>query len=295
MILVVGATGLVGSDVCHRLAARGEKVRAFVRSTSSEEKVEALRSAGVKIFTGDLKDPESVAAACRGVDSIISTASSTFSRQDGDSIETVDASGQLTLVAAAKAAGVDRFLFVSFRQPEGASSPLGDAKRAVETAIADMNFTVIQASFFMESWLGTATGFDLLNATARIYGAGTSPISWVSAGDVAEMCAVAIKHPAAERRTIEFGGPEALAPLEVVKRMEAIGGKPFTLEYVPVEVLFEQFQQAADPMQKTFAALMLGFAHGDAIEMRSLQQEFGLKLISVEEYGRNVMQASRIV
>lgn len=196
----------------------------------------------------------------------------------------------MNLVAAAKAADVDRFVFVSFRQPAGASSPLADAKREVEAAISDMNYTVIQASFFMESWLSAATGFDLVNATARIYGTGANPISWVSARDVAQMCAVAAGHPAAERRTIEFGGPEALSPLEVVKLAERIGGKPFTLEFVPAEVLVQQFQQATDPMQKTFAALMLGFAQGDAIEMKQTQQEFGLSLTSVEDYASGIMR-----
>ena len=97
-ILVVGATGLVGGAVCQKLAERGEKVRALVRTTSSHEKLEALRRSGVELCIGDLKDPQSLAAACRGIEAVISTASSTLSRQPGDSIESVDAAGQLNLV-----------------------------------------------------------------------------------------------------------------------------------------------------------------------------------------------------
>src|SRR5205085_5444311 len=87
-------------------------------------------------------------------------------------------------------------------------------------AIATLNFTVIQASWCIEVWLSPAMGFDYANAAARIYGPGTSPISWVSFRDVAEFCAIAHRHPAASRKTIEFGGPEALSPLEVVARFE---------------------------------------------------------------------------
>jgi uncharacterized protein YbjT (DUF2867 family) len=90
MILVAGATGLVGSEVCQRLIRRGERVRALVRATSSEEKVEALRLSGVELFVGDLKDPQSIIAACRDVNAVISTASSTLTRQPGDSIHSVD-------------------------------------------------------------------------------------------------------------------------------------------------------------------------------------------------------------
>ena len=289
MILVAGATGLVGSAVCQELARRGEKVKALVRATSAKEKLEALRSGGAELCLGDLKDPASLAGACRGVDAVISTASSTLSRQAGDSIESVDAAGQLNLVNAAQAAGIGRFVFVSFRQPRGMSYPLADAKRAVEEAIASLNFTIIQASWFMEVWLSPALGFDYPNASARIYGPGTNPISWVSFRDVAEMCALAVRTPAADRRTIKFGGPEALSPLEVVARFEKIGGRPFQLEHVPEQTLRAQFEGAADPMQKTFAGLMLGYLYGDAMDMTPVVDQFGIQLTSVDEYARRVL------
>jgi uncharacterized protein YbjT (DUF2867 family) len=289
MVLVVGATGLVGGEICQRLIRRGERVRALVRETSSKEKVEALRSAGVELCVGDLKDAGSIAAACRGVEAVISTASSTLSRQAGDSIAAVDAEGQLNLVNAAKGAGVGRFLFVSFRRPPGMRFPLGEAKEQVERAVKSLNFTVIQASWFMEVWLSPALGFDYTNATARIYGPGTSPISWVSFRDVAEICAMALRHRAAERKTIEFGGPEALSPLEVVARFEKAGGRPFRLEHVPEAALRAQFDEATDPMQKSFAALMLGYLNGDAMNMTSVVDTFGIRLTSIDEYAAGVL------
>jgi uncharacterized protein YbjT (DUF2867 family) len=289
MILVAGATGLLGSAVCQKLAKRGETVRALVRTTSAKERLDALRSCGAELFVGDLKNPVSLGGACRGVDAVISTASSTLSRQPGDSIESVDAAGQLNLVNAAKAANIARFVFVSFRPPRTISFPLADAKRRVEEAIASLNFTIIQASWFMEVWLSPALGFDYPNRTARIYGPGTSPISWVSFRDVAEMCALALRSPAAERRTIEFGGPEALSPLEAVARFERIGGRPFQLEHVPEQTLRAQFDGAADPMQKTFAGLMLGYLYGDAIDMAPVVDQFGIQLTSVDEYARGVL------
>lgn len=58
MVLVVGATGLVGSAVCEKLAGRGEKVRALVRATSSKERTAALQSWGVELHVGDLKESD---------------------------------------------------------------------------------------------------------------------------------------------------------------------------------------------------------------------------------------------
>jgi uncharacterized protein YbjT (DUF2867 family) len=289
MVLVVGATGLVGSEVCQKLAKGGEKVRALVRTTSSKEKVEALRACDAEICVGDLKEPSSISAACQGVDAVISTASSTLSRQAGDSIESVDAAGQMNLVNAAKTVGVDRFVFVSFRQLSGISSPLGDAKRVVEQAITSMQFSIIQASWFMEVWLSPALGFDFVNAAARIYGPGTSPVSWVSYRDVAEMCSVALRHPAAARQTIAFGGPEALSPLEAVARFEEISGKRFKIEHIPERTLRRQFDESVDSMQKSFAALMLGYLNGDAVNMTPIVKRFGIQLTSVREYARSVL------
>jgi uncharacterized protein YbjT (DUF2867 family) len=289
MILVAGATGLVGSAICEILAARGERIRALVRTSSSSEKIGRLRSLGVDLVSGDLKDAGSLAVACHGATAVISTASSTLSRQPGDSIESVDAAGHMSLVNAAKAAGIGRFVFVSFRRPAGMSFPLGEAKAAVERAIADISYTVIQASWFMEVWLSPGLGFDYVNAAARIYGAGTNPISWVSFRNVAEMCALAVRNPAAERRTIEFGGPEALSPIEVVARFEKLGGRPFRLEHISEAALRAQFEQATDPMQKSFAALMLGYANGDAMDTGPIAGEFGIRLASVDEHARKVL------
>jgi len=61
----------------------------------------------------DLKNPASLLQACEGVSAVITTASSTFSRQEGDSIETVDRQGQLHLIDAAERAGVRQFVYIS--------------------------------------------------------------------------------------------------------------------------------------------------------------------------------------
>jgi uncharacterized protein YbjT (DUF2867 family) len=218
------------------------------------------------------------------VDAVISTASSTFSRQEGDSIESVDGAGQLALVEEAKAAQIERFIFVSFRHSPEMQFPLAVAKANVERAISAMKFTVIQASFFMESWLSPAVGFDIANHTATIYGTGQSPISWVSGSDVAEMCVLAYSSPETEGKTIAFGGPRALTALGVVDIFQKRTNKEWKLNYVPIEFLQAQFQSATDSMQKTFAALMLGAAYGDDIPIDPIVQQLGMQLTSVEEF-----------
>jgi uncharacterized protein YbjT (DUF2867 family) len=116
MILVVGATGLLGSEICSRLRRQQVAVRALVRPTANEDRLAALRRSGAELCVGDLKDPESVRKACERVEVVISTASSTLSGQDRDSIETVDRLGQLSLIEKAHAAGVKHFTLVSIAE-----------------------------------------------------------------------------------------------------------------------------------------------------------------------------------
>jgi len=65
MTLVVGATGLLGLEICRRLASAGKSFRAMVRKTSDPAKRELLRQLGAELVEADLKDRQSLDRACR--------------------------------------------------------------------------------------------------------------------------------------------------------------------------------------------------------------------------------------
>jgi NADH dehydrogenase len=285
--LVVGATGLLGSEVCRLLAAEGKPVRALVRQTSDQTKVAQLESLNVEIARGDLKDRSTLAAACRGVNAVISTASSTLSRQDGDSIQTVDLEGQLNLIDAAKAANVSRFVLVSFPQSD-VDFPLQSAKRAVEDRLKDsgLNYTILQPTFFMEVWLSPALGFDAANGQAQIYGTGENKVSWISYKDVAKFAVLSLNNSAASNAVIKLGGPEALSPLEVLRIFESAQGREFAVQHVPEEALRGQKESSTDPLQQSFAGLMLYYCAGDVIDMRETLQKFPVRLTSIRDYAQ---------
>ena len=287
MNLVVGATGLLGSEVCRLLAAEGKPVRALVRQTSDQTKVAQLESLNVEIARGDLKDRSTLAAACRGVNAVISTASSTLSRQDGDSIQTVDLEGQLNLIDAAKAANVSRFVLVSFPQSD-VDFPLQSAKRAVEDRLKDsgLNYTILQPTFFMEVWLSPALGFDAANGQAQIYGTGENKVSWISYKDVAKFAVLSLNNSAASNAVIKLGGPEALSPLEVLRIFESVQGREFAVQHVPEEALRGQKESSTDPLQQSFAGLMLYYCAGDVIDMRETLQKFPVRLTSIRDYAQ---------
>ena len=286
MHLVVGATGLVGSEICRLLLNEGKPVRALVRLASDPAKVQSLEALRAEIVRGDLKDAESLRAACRGVTVVLSTASSTLSRQQGDSIESVDRDGQLNLVEAAEAAGVQQFVLVSFPDIPFAF-PLQTAKRAVEDRLrrGRMAYTILQPTNFMEVWLGPALGFDVAKGTATIFGKGDAPTSWISLRDVARYAAAAAGNPKANNVTVKLGGPEALSPLDVVRQLKETLGRDMSVQHVPQEALQAQYDGAAEPLQKSFAALSLATTRGDVIDPAHAREVFGTApSITVREY-----------
>jgi uncharacterized protein YbjT (DUF2867 family) len=284
--LVIGATGLVGLEICRQLKQAGPNVRALVRPTAEASKRAELEALKAELVEGDLKDPQSLARACIGVGSVISTASATLSRQAGDSIETVDLQGQLALINAARSAGVGQFVFISFRDNPGIQYPLTAAKRAVEGAVktSGMTYTVLQASYFMEIWLSPALGFDVANGTVRVYGDGRCPISWISYRDVARAAVMAVTETTSRNMVVELGGPQALSPIEVVRMFEAAGSRMLAVEAVPRSVLESQMETATDSLQKSFAGLMLQYANGDAIDELTSRRLFPFSMTSVRDF-----------
>lgn len=288
MILVVGATGMVGGDICRRLVARGETVRALVRPSAPPAKVEALHDLGVRTIVGDLRDRASLAVACAGVEAVVTTVSSMpFSFVPGENdIETTDLRGQIALVDVAHAAGVKQFVYVSFSKNLDLDFPLRNAKRAVEAHLREsgMAYTILRPSCFMEVWLTPAVGFDPANAKVTIYGTGVNPISWVAAGDVAEFAVRSLDFHTARNATIEIGGPSAFSPLDVVQIFEDVVGRHLELQHVEMDVLTEQQAAAPDDMGRSFAGLMRCVARGDAIPMVETSRAFGIQLTPVRAY-----------
>lgn len=292
MNLVVGATGVLGGEIAARLAQAGKPVRALVRESSSREKVEALRGRGIELARGDLTDRPSLDAACRGVRTVFSTATAIQSREEGNTLQRVDREGHANLAGAAKAAGVERFVFLSFRTGgRDFDFPLQAAKRETAQLLigSGIPWTVIEASIFMEVWLGPHLGFDAANGRVRVFGSGNQKISWVSYKDVAALAIAAAESPDARNRSIEVGGPEALSPNEVIRIFEELSGRAFEVERVPEEALRAMKAAATNPVEETFAGLMLLVAGGDAIDMGDTLRRYPIRMTTVREYAEGVL------
>src|ERR1035438_5833800 len=108
MLLLTGATGLVGSALLRRLVAEGEQVRCLVRDP---RRLGAQR-VRVQIALGDLTDPPPFRNALRGVHTVVHLAASIRDQPRG-SIEELNGIATWRMVQAAERAGVERFVFFS--------------------------------------------------------------------------------------------------------------------------------------------------------------------------------------
>lgn len=288
MILVVGSTGFVGREVVRGLTAKGQRVRAMVRPGGDPARLESLSGGGAELVHGDLKDRASLRRACEGVATVVSTASATISRGEGDSIDRVDRDGQLQLIDAARETGVQHFVYLSISGNMEGDFPLRHAKRAVEAHLvrSGLAYTIVRPSFFMEVWLSPHAGFDPAGGKVRIYGSGEHPVSLISASDVAQFVAGCVDNPAVRNETIELGGPEPVTSLAVVGLFEQALGRQIAREHVPESALEQQMTGGGDPLQRTLAGLALSFARGDAIDSGPALAKVGIRLTPVQEFVR---------
>jgi uncharacterized protein YbjT (DUF2867 family) len=103
---------------------------------------------------------------------------------------------------------------------------------------------------------------------------------------VAKFAAESLNNPEADNAVVELGGPESLSPLEVVRIFEQVQGRPFEIQHVPEEALLKQKKTADDPLQQSFAGLMLYYAAGNVIDMHETLQKFPVQLTSVKDHAR---------
>lgn len=285
MNLVVGSTGLLGSAVCLKLAKAGKPVLGLVRDLNSE-KARTLAAAGVNLVPGDLKDPASLRRAAADVTTVICTASCTFSRREGDSIESVDHLGVQSLIDAAEQCGVKRFIFVSFESGDD-DSPLARAKQDAEARLkgSKLEWTILQPGLFCEVWLSPALGFDVREGKVRIYGEGDRNVSYVAVEDVANAVVACVDNPKATRQVYTFGGPAATSQLDAVRTFERVTGRKLTIERMTIEAIKAARAKATDPLTKSFYSLMQHAAEGFPSDPRALTA-MGVKGQTLEQWVR---------
>lgn len=202
-VLLTGGSGFVGGHVAPRLAADGHELRLLVRPTSDTSFVDDLSLERVR---GDLRQPETLAAACQDMDAVVHAAAVLRAVQHNDFMR-ANRRGTGDLAAAAADAGVKRFIYISSIAaqgpapgsiPESPEAPLhpvsayGRSKAAGEEEVLKqrgrMQLTILRPPLvYGPADNGLLTFFWMARRGFCIrLGNGSNVIDAISAGDLSE-------------------------------------------------------------------------------------------------------------
>ena len=225
MLLLTGATGVLGHGVVRRLTARGIPVRCLVRDPRrlGPERVR------VQLAIGDLADPASWRNALRGVDTVIHLAGGARD-QPRATVEELNGLAAWRLLRAAERVRARHFIWIT---PLGATPhhPMR-MQRAKALAAAALAESTVPTTTFAHS-LVYAPGDRHLRWLERLgylpavplVGRGIARTQPLWAEDAADCVIAALEHPPERHVRYELAGPETLTQREFVRLVLAASGR----------------------------------------------------------------------
>lgn len=203
-VLITGATGLVGRALSARLADEGGQVRAYVRRDDP-----ALRALGVHVAIGAADDVERLESALTQVHTIVHLVGGIWPDRDV-TYDWLNRDTTESAVIAARAAGVRRFVFLSFLGADPASpNEFLAAKGRAEGHVAGsgMQHAILRCAPVAE---GLARTFERLarGPVVSVPGDGRQRVAPVPLADVVDAIVAADAREAEVRGTWSLVGPE---------------------------------------------------------------------------------------
>ncbi len=236
MILLTGATGVVGGELLPELLDAGHRVRVLVRDPRKlgEHRVD------VQITLGDLRDPLSIRHAMRGVETVIHLAA-TIRDQPGGTIEEINGLATERLLRRAERAGVKRFVFFSaMNATPFQRTRFFRSKAVAERAVREspLDTTVFAPSIVYrpgDPWITLLQRLALLPAVP-VSGSGHARYQPIWARDVARCVTASVNGgPAGEANgRYELAGPEVLSYDDIVESVLEATGRSRPLLHVPL-------------------------------------------------------------
>jgi len=226
VILVTGATGFVGGHVVHALRADDRPVRALVRDRRKGG--ERLEAWGCDVVEGDVTKPETLRTAAVGCDAVIHLVAIRQGRPE--QFQRVMVDGTRNLIAAAREAGVGRFVHMSALGVSEETKdlvPYFGAKWQMEQDVqaGEIPHVIFRPSFVFAKdggILPTFAKLARLTPVTPIIGGGRQRIQPIWADDVGAYFSKAVDLDGATGRTFELGGPDAVTWNEFWERLKRV-------------------------------------------------------------------------
>ncbi|HEX5809843.1 MAG TPA: NmrA family NAD(P)-binding protein [Anaerolineales bacterium] len=296
MILIVGITGVLGSETARQLLAAGQRIRGLTRNPANAADLQAL---GAEIVQGDLIDKASLVRACQGVDAVLACAHQLMGTGKYSS-QAVDDEGHRALIDAAKAAGVKHFVYTSIQN----ASPTHPTdfirtKSKIEAYLtaSGLSYTILRPSAFMEWHVHNLLGATILTTgKTTIFGGGNNPTNFIAARDVAHIAVIALTDASMRNRIIEMGGPDNLTKNQIAEMYGRLSGKKPKVTNVPTGVM-KVMAPILRPFQPVISRLMTLSVWGDTTDQTfdctETLKEFPMTMTRVEEFVRAQVERSQ--
>jgi uncharacterized protein YbjT (DUF2867 family) len=275
-VLVVGATGRVGGAAAEQLLQAGFEVRALVRRV---EKGERLRTLGAEVAVGDATATDTLRSAVQGCSGIFSALGSGPGRGGP---EMVEYQGNLNLLAAARSAGLQRFVYSSVHLAEHPQAQKVGAFREKARferellAAEDVSFTVLRPAMFMETLYMMLRG-----PVAFVPGRQQRPVSWIAARDIARAAVRAFESDITGCHAL--AGPDITTFDGAFERLARGRGKRIQVLHVPLIAM--RLPGRASPYVRELANMMAFFdAVGFAADPSVLRDTFGVPALTIEQW-----------
>lgn len=225
MILLTAAGGKTGQAVVRALAARGVGMRALLRR---QEHVPVLQALGAtEVVVGDLRDREALARALDGVSAVYHIC---------PAVQPDEAEIGIGLIAAARAAGVELFIYHSVLHPQIAALTHHAQKMRVEAELipSGLPYTILQPASYMQNVLESWGRIVELGSFATLYGL-DARMSVVDLDDVAEVAVRVLTEPGHLTASYELCGPQALTAAEMAATLSDALHCPVSAEIFPLD------------------------------------------------------------
>jgi uncharacterized protein YbjT (DUF2867 family) len=250
MILVVGGTGTLGTQLVRLLVDQGQVVRVLTRDPARAADLPDT----VQAMTGDVRDPATTAAAVRECATVVSAVHG-FAGPGRPSPEAIDRDANRALIQAAAAAGVQHLVLVSVLGA-GPDHPMSlhRAKYAAEQALrtSGLAWAIIRPAAYLETWIAIIGAKLASNGQTLVFGPGRNPINFVSAHDVAAVAALAVHDRSLQGEILEVTGPENLTFTQLAERLITASGQPGRIRHVP-QAMLRAMSVLARPVSPVFA------------------------------------------
>jgi NADH dehydrogenase len=239
VVLVTGAAGEVGRRLCRRLVVGGWNVRALV--LPGDRLRTRLDGLGCDIREGDVRDPGSLRGAAAGVDTVFHLAAVILA-PDPALYEAINHRGTAHLVAAAAAAGVQHFIYVSSASVVYPRlTPYGSSKLAAERVVrAERRFahTIVRPTLVYDESGGQE--FMIFREHLRRFpivpfiGDGAVLKRPVYSEDVVDGLARIAGNPVSHGKTYNLSGGEAISLDALARLVLELSGDSRPIVHVPV-------------------------------------------------------------